>query len=195
MNKINFSVIWKISILTNATNKFWSLVMNGLADVDGCKICIQMCVWLRFPPLTPRKERNFIIAIIRIELCLVLLTELVAEGVHLCEDDFVSKKIFLLYSSFSWEFGSQEDTNLRLFSSRMNWSTTFREQAHWDVYVLFWYEYSMYRITWLVHSAWRNKAVLVIVLLSVLDVNRKSFLQLTVVQLGYNVLFSESKAA
>ena len=51
--------------------------MNALADVDGFKICIQMCVWLRFPPLTPRKERNFFIAIIRIELCLVLFTELV----------------------------------------------------------------------------------------------------------------------
>ena len=27
------------------------LVMNGLADVDGFKICIQVCVWLGFPPL------------------------------------------------------------------------------------------------------------------------------------------------
>ena len=25
--------------------------MNGLADVDGFKICIQVCVWLGFPPL------------------------------------------------------------------------------------------------------------------------------------------------
>ena len=51
MNKLNFSVIWKISIFTNATNKFWSLVMNGLADVDGFKISIQVCVWPRFLPL------------------------------------------------------------------------------------------------------------------------------------------------
>ena len=25
--------------------------MNGLADLDGFKICIQVCVWLGFPPL------------------------------------------------------------------------------------------------------------------------------------------------
>ena len=25
--------------------------MNGLADVDGFKICIHVCVWLGFPPL------------------------------------------------------------------------------------------------------------------------------------------------
>ena len=39
MNKLNFSVIWKIYLLifTNATNKFWSLVMTSLADVDGFK--------------------------------------------------------------------------------------------------------------------------------------------------------------
>ena len=35
VNKLNFSVTWKISMFTNAKNKFWSLVMNGLADVDG----------------------------------------------------------------------------------------------------------------------------------------------------------------
>ena len=35
----------------SATNKFLSLVMNGLADVDGFKLCIQVCVWLGFPPL------------------------------------------------------------------------------------------------------------------------------------------------
>ena len=29
-------------MFTNATNKFWSLVMNGLTDVDGFKICIQV---------------------------------------------------------------------------------------------------------------------------------------------------------
>ena len=51
MNKLNFSVIWKISIFTNATNKFWSLVMTGLADVDGFKISIQVCMWPGFPPL------------------------------------------------------------------------------------------------------------------------------------------------
>ena len=38
-------------MFTNATDKFWSLVMNGLADVDGFKICIWVCVWLGFPPL------------------------------------------------------------------------------------------------------------------------------------------------
>ena len=38
-------------MFTNATNKFLSLVMNGLADGDGFKICIQVCVWLGFPPL------------------------------------------------------------------------------------------------------------------------------------------------
>ena len=25
--------------------------MNGLADVDEFKICIQVCMWLGFPPL------------------------------------------------------------------------------------------------------------------------------------------------
>ena len=34
-----------------ATNKLWNLVINGLADVDGFKIYIQVCVWLAFPPL------------------------------------------------------------------------------------------------------------------------------------------------
>ena len=32
----------------NATNKSLSLVMTDLADVDGLKICIQVCVWLGF---------------------------------------------------------------------------------------------------------------------------------------------------
>ena len=32
-------------MFTNATNKFWSLVMTALADVDGFKICIQVCMW------------------------------------------------------------------------------------------------------------------------------------------------------
>ena len=39
-------------MLINATNKFWSLVMTGLADVDGFKIYIQVfvCVaWLPTP--------------------------------------------------------------------------------------------------------------------------------------------------
>ena len=27
--------------------------MAGLADVDGFKICMQVCVWLGFPPLKP----------------------------------------------------------------------------------------------------------------------------------------------
>ena len=47
--KLNFSVILKVSKFTNATNKFWSLVMNCLADVCGFKICIQVCVRLGFP--------------------------------------------------------------------------------------------------------------------------------------------------
>ena len=38
-------------MFTNATNKFWSLVLMGLTDVDGFKICIQVCLWLGFPPL------------------------------------------------------------------------------------------------------------------------------------------------
>ena len=38
-------------MFTNATNKLWSLLMNGLADVDGFKLCIQVCVWLGFPAL------------------------------------------------------------------------------------------------------------------------------------------------
>ena len=28
-----------------------NFVMNGLADVDGFKKCIQVCVWMDFPPL------------------------------------------------------------------------------------------------------------------------------------------------
>ena len=38
-------------MFNNATNKFESLVMIGLADVDGFKICIQVFVWLGFPTL------------------------------------------------------------------------------------------------------------------------------------------------
>ena len=38
-------------MFTNATNKLRSLVMNGPADVDGFKLCIQVCMWLGFPPL------------------------------------------------------------------------------------------------------------------------------------------------
>ena len=37
-------------MFTNATKKFWSLVTNGLAEVDGFKIYIQVCMWLGFPP-------------------------------------------------------------------------------------------------------------------------------------------------
>ena len=51
MNKPKFSVIWQISMFTNATDKFWSLVMNSLTDVGGFKICFQAWVWLDFPPL------------------------------------------------------------------------------------------------------------------------------------------------
>ena len=52
MNKLNFSVIWKIYMFTNATNKFLSLVMTGLADVDGFEICIHDCILPGFGPLT-----------------------------------------------------------------------------------------------------------------------------------------------
>ena len=40
----------------NVTNKFWSLFMIGLADADGFKIYIQVCMWLDFPPLIVEKE-------------------------------------------------------------------------------------------------------------------------------------------
>ena len=33
--------------------------MNGLADVDGFKICMQMCVWLDFWPLTINQLKQF----------------------------------------------------------------------------------------------------------------------------------------
>ena len=55
LNKLKFSVIWQISTFTNATNKFWSSVMTGLADVDGFKLFVQVCVWLRFPSLNFRR--------------------------------------------------------------------------------------------------------------------------------------------
>ena len=44
-------------MFTNATNKFWSLVMTGLADVNGFgfKICIQVCMWLGFRSLSLHK--------------------------------------------------------------------------------------------------------------------------------------------
>ena len=32
--------------------------MNGLEDVDGFKICIQVCVWLGFPPLYQKSMGN-----------------------------------------------------------------------------------------------------------------------------------------
>ena len=52
VNKLDFSVIWKITVITNAPNKFWSLVETGLADVDGFIIFIQVCVrprsWLLY---------------------------------------------------------------------------------------------------------------------------------------------------
>ena len=58
MNKLNFSVIWKIFIFIDVTNKLWSLVMTCLAYVDGFKFFIQVCMWLRFPPLriTPKND-------------------------------------------------------------------------------------------------------------------------------------------
>ena len=31
-------------MFTNVSNKFWSLVMTSLADVDGFKIYMQVCV-------------------------------------------------------------------------------------------------------------------------------------------------------
>ena len=33
--------------------------MNGLADVDGFKICIQVYVWLGFPPLNLRQSTMY----------------------------------------------------------------------------------------------------------------------------------------
>ena len=33
--------------------RFGSLVMTGLADVDGFKNCIQVSVWLGFRPMLP----------------------------------------------------------------------------------------------------------------------------------------------
>ena len=47
VNKLNFSVIWRMSIFTNATNKVWSLFMTGLADVDAFQICIEVPLNLR----------------------------------------------------------------------------------------------------------------------------------------------------
>ena len=37
-------------MFTNATKKFWSLVITDLADIDGFKICIQVGVWLGLRP-------------------------------------------------------------------------------------------------------------------------------------------------
>ena len=51
MNKLNFCVIRKISIFTNVTKKSSSLIITGLADVDGFLLFIQVCLWPRFPPL------------------------------------------------------------------------------------------------------------------------------------------------
>ena len=34
-----------------SSERYPCLVMNGLADVDRFKICIQVCMWLGFPPL------------------------------------------------------------------------------------------------------------------------------------------------
>ena len=48
VNKLNFSGMWKISMFTNSTNKFEVKSWIVLADVDGFKICIQVCVWLGF---------------------------------------------------------------------------------------------------------------------------------------------------
>ena len=75
MNKLNCSIILKISMFTNATNKFWSLVMNGLADVDGFKICIQVCVWPRFPPFLKIQQslRDF-----TVDACCLMLLQVVA---------------------------------------------------------------------------------------------------------------------
>ena len=39
------------TVFANATNKLWTLVMTDLADVEGFKIGIQICVWLAFPTL------------------------------------------------------------------------------------------------------------------------------------------------
>ena len=45
-------------MFTNATNKFWSLFITCLADVDGLKKCIQVCVLLGFRPLRDSCERS-----------------------------------------------------------------------------------------------------------------------------------------
>ena len=48
---LNLSVIWKISMITDAPNKFWSSVKSGLADVCGFLIFIEVCVQPRSWPL------------------------------------------------------------------------------------------------------------------------------------------------
>ena len=54
VNKLNLSVIWNISMITNAPSKFWSLVITGLADIDGFIIFIQECIRPRSWPVILR---------------------------------------------------------------------------------------------------------------------------------------------
>ena len=50
-------------MITNVTNKFWRLVMAGLADVDGFKIFVQVCMLPRsWPPDTGQKIKSLSIA-------------------------------------------------------------------------------------------------------------------------------------
>ena len=56
-NELNFSVIRKISMFTILIDKIFSLVINGLADVDRFKWCIQFA----FGPASPTQvvmEKN-----------------------------------------------------------------------------------------------------------------------------------------
>ena len=65
-----------MSMFTNATNKFWCLVMTGLADVDGFIICIQACMWLGFPPL------NYSVELFdnKVRVCVPLVSVLALSG-------------------------------------------------------------------------------------------------------------------
>ena len=57
--KLNFSVIWKISMFNNATNKFcqFKMPMTGLADVDGFIICIKV-MHVIYPGLPTPENRS-----------------------------------------------------------------------------------------------------------------------------------------
>ena len=42
--------------------------MNSLADVDGFKICIQVCVWLGFPPLSLRGKLTNLVSLKQMQI-------------------------------------------------------------------------------------------------------------------------------